>query len=151
VEAHSSAQQKKATDGASNILSKRATSLNKRPHPADEQNRRSRAHLSLVCAVLHRRPSHFLVRRQSTTPESCRSLQPHAPPLYRAQQPEDEVESGSEIYDFTDEDGSIHSREFFAEELIPYEKGADDVLKRETKDYDFSTSCESGCIHKIEG
>ena len=35
--------------------------------------------------------------------------------------PEDEVESGSEIYYFTDEDGNIHSREFLAEELIPNE------------------------------
>jgi hypothetical protein len=33
--------------------------------------------------------------------------------------PEDEVESGSEIYYFTDEDGNIHSREFLAQELIP--------------------------------
>jgi integrase len=33
--------------------------------------------------------------------------------------PEDEVESGSEIYYFTDENGNIHSREFLAEELIP--------------------------------
>src|SRR5664279_3690757 len=32
--------------------------------------------------------------------------------------PEDEVEGGSEIYYFTDEDGNIHSREFLAEELI---------------------------------
>ena len=36
--------------------------------------------------------------------------------------PEDEVEGGSEIYYFTDEDGNLHSREFLAEELI-----ADDV------------------------
>jgi hypothetical protein len=40
--------------------------------------------------------------------------------------PEDEVESGSEIYYFTDEDGNIHSREFLAEELI-----SDDVEDRE--------------------
>jgi hypothetical protein len=40
--------------------------------------------------------------------------------------PEDEVESGSEIYYFTDEDGNTHSREFLAEELIP-----DDVEDRE--------------------
>jgi integrase len=33
--------------------------------------------------------------------------------------PEDEVEAGSEIYYFTDEDGNIHSHEFLAEELIP--------------------------------
>jgi integrase len=33
--------------------------------------------------------------------------------------PEDEVEGGSEIYYFTDEDGNVHSREFFAEELVP--------------------------------
>jgi hypothetical protein len=32
--------------------------------------------------------------------------------------PEDEVEGGSEIYYFTDEDGNVHSREFLAEELI---------------------------------
>ena len=37
--------------------------------------------------------------------------------------PEDEVESGSEIYYFTDEDGNIHSREFLAEELIPDDVG----------------------------
>ena len=30
----------------------------------------------------------------------------------------DEVEGGSEIYYFTDEDGNINSREFLAEELI---------------------------------
>ena len=35
--------------------------------------------------------------------------------------PEDDVEGGSEIYYFTDEDGNIHSREFLAEELIPDE------------------------------
>jgi hypothetical protein len=40
--------------------------------------------------------------------------------------PDDESESGSEIYYFTDEDGNIHSREFLAEELIP-----DDVEDRE--------------------
>jgi integrase len=40
--------------------------------------------------------------------------------------PEDEVESGSEIYYFTDEDGNIHSREFLTEELIP-----DDVEDQE--------------------
>jgi len=40
--------------------------------------------------------------------------------------PEDEVESGSEIYYFTDENGNIQSREFLAEELIP-----DDVEDRE--------------------
>jgi len=33
-------------------------------------------------------------------------------------QPEDEVEGGSEIYYFVEEDGNIHSREFLAEELI---------------------------------
>jgi hypothetical protein len=36
-------------------------------------------------------------------------------------QPEDEVESDSEIYYFTDEDGNIHSREFLADELVPDE------------------------------
>ncbi|MGD0171023.1 MAG: hypothetical protein ABSB81_02685 [Halobacteriota archaeon] len=35
--------------------------------------------------------------------------------------PEDEIEGGSEIYYFTDEDGNIHSREFLVEELIPNE------------------------------
>jgi integrase len=40
--------------------------------------------------------------------------------------PEDEVEGGSEIYYFTDEDGNVHSREFFAEELVPSD---DDDLK----------------------
>jgi hypothetical protein len=40
--------------------------------------------------------------------------------------PEDETESGSEIYYFTGEDGNIHSREFLAEELI-----TDDVADRE--------------------
>lgn len=33
--------------------------------------------------------------------------------------PEDEVEGGSEIYYFTDEDGNVHSREFLAQELVP--------------------------------
>jgi len=40
--------------------------------------------------------------------------------------PEDEFESGSEIYYFIDDDDNIHSREFLAEELIP-----DDVEDRE--------------------
>jgi len=44
--------------------------------------------------------------------------------------PEDEVEGGSEIYYFTDEDGNIHSREFLAEELIPDESEVEDSLKR---------------------
>jgi hypothetical protein len=35
--------------------------------------------------------------------------------------PEDDIEGGSEIYYFTDEDGNIHSREFLTEELIPDE------------------------------
>ena len=35
--------------------------------------------------------------------------------------PEDEVEGGSEIYYFTDEDGNIHSREFLTGELIDNE------------------------------
>lgn len=43
--------------------------------------------------------------------------------------PEDEVESGSEIYYFTDEDGNIRSREFLAEELIS-DDVAEDSLKR---------------------
>jgi hypothetical protein len=34
--------------------------------------------------------------------------------------PEDEVEGGSEIYHFTDEDGNIHSREFLAGRLLKY-------------------------------
>ena len=34
--------------------------------------------------------------------------------------PEDEVEGGSEIYYFTDEDGNIHSREFLAGRLLKY-------------------------------
>ena len=41
-------------------------------------------------------------------------------------EPEDEVESGSEIYYFTDGDGNVHSREFLAEELVP-----DDIENRE--------------------
>ena len=44
--------------------------------------------------------------------------------------PEDEVEGGSEIYYFTDEDGNIHSREFFVEELIPDESEAKGSPKR---------------------
>jgi hypothetical protein len=40
--------------------------------------------------------------------------------------PEDEVQSGSEIYYFTDEDGNIHSREFLTEELV-----SEDVEDRE--------------------
>jgi hypothetical protein len=48
-------------------------------------------------------------------------------------QPEDELEGGSaEIYYFTDEEGTIHSREFLAEELIPDEKELDDSLKRKS-------------------
>jgi hypothetical protein len=47
-------------------------------------------------------------------------------------QPEDEVEGGSEIYYFTDEDGNIHSREFLTEELIPDEKEAGDTIKRDS-------------------
>ncbi|HEY5140381.1 MAG TPA: hypothetical protein VIJ25_13860 [Methylococcales bacterium] len=49
-------------------------------------------------------------------------------------QPEDEVEGGSEIYYFTDEDGNIHSREFLAEELIPDENRVEDSLKRRTEE-----------------
>jgi integrase len=45
--------------------------------------------------------------------------------------PEDEVEGGSEIYYFTDEDGNIHSREFLAEELIPDESEVRGSPKRE--------------------
>ena len=45
--------------------------------------------------------------------------------------PEDEVEGGSEIYYFTDEDGNIHSREFLAEELVPTDdQDLKDLLKR---------------------
>jgi hypothetical protein len=45
-------------------------------------------------------------------------------------QPEDEVESDSEIYYFTDEDGNIHSREFLADELVPDEVvDQEDVIK----------------------
>jgi hypothetical protein len=33
--------------------------------------------------------------------------------------PEDDIEGGSEIYYFTDEDGNIHSRGFRTKELIP--------------------------------
>ena len=47
-------------------------------------------------------------------------------------QPEDEVEGGSEIYYFTDEDGNIHSREFLAEELIPDEKEQENSFKRKS-------------------
>jgi hypothetical protein len=44
--------------------------------------------------------------------------------------PEDEAESGSEIYYFTDEDGNIHSREFLLEELILDTQDSEDSLKR---------------------
>jgi integrase len=44
--------------------------------------------------------------------------------------PVDEVECGSEIYYFTDEDGNIHSREFLAEELIPDEGELEGSPKR---------------------
>jgi len=44
--------------------------------------------------------------------------------------PEDEVEGGSEIYYFTDEDSNVHSREFLAEELIPDESEVESSPKR---------------------
>ncbi len=44
--------------------------------------------------------------------------------------PEDEVEDGSEIYYFTDEDGNIHSREFLEQGLIPDEKEVEDLSKK---------------------
>jgi hypothetical protein len=44
--------------------------------------------------------------------------------------PEEEVEGGSEIYYFTDEDGNIHSREFLADELIPNESEIEGSPKR---------------------
>jgi hypothetical protein len=48
--------------------------------------------------------------------------------------PEDEAESGSEIYYFTDEDGNIHSREFLAQELIPDDsQDFEDSLKRKSR------------------
>jgi len=47
-------------------------------------------------------------------------------------QPEDEVEGGSEIYYFTDEDGNIHSREFLTEELTLDENEAEDTIKRKS-------------------
>ncbi len=48
--------------------------------------------------------------------------------------PEDEGESGSEIYYFTDEDDNIHSREFLAEELIPDDaEDRKDSLKRKLR------------------
>src|SRR5659263_56605 len=47
-------------------------------------------------------------------------------------QPEDEVEGGSEIYYFTDEDGNIHSREFLTGELIPDEKEQENSFKRKS-------------------
>ena len=48
--------------------------------------------------------------------------------------PEDEVEHGSEIYYFTDEDGNVHSREFLAEELIPDDaEDLGDSLKRKPR------------------
>jgi hypothetical protein len=42
--------------------------------------------------------------------------------------PEDDIEGGSEIYYFTDEDGDIHSRGFRTKELIP-----DALAKKRTK------------------
>jgi integrase len=47
--------------------------------------------------------------------------------------PEDDIEGGSEIYYFTDEDGSIHSREFLAEELIPDESEVEGSPKRKPR------------------
>ncbi len=48
--------------------------------------------------------------------------------------PEDEVEHGSEIFYFTDEDGNVHSREFLAEELIPDDaEDREDSLKRKPR------------------
>jgi hypothetical protein len=47
--------------------------------------------------------------------------------------PEDEVDAGSEIYYFTDEDGYIHSREFLAQELIDDDaRDLEDSLKRKS-------------------
>ena len=46
--------------------------------------------------------------------------------------PEDEIEGGSEIYYFTNEDGNIHSREFLAEELIPNESEVKGLPKRKS-------------------
>lgn len=40
--------------------------------------------------------------------------------------PEDEGEGGSEIYYYTDEDGTIRSREFLDHELVPDESEAED-------------------------
>jgi hypothetical protein len=48
--------------------------------------------------------------------------------------PEDEAESGSEIYYFTDEDGNIHSREFLAEDLVPADdEDLKDLLQRKPR------------------
>ncbi len=47
--------------------------------------------------------------------------------------PEDEVEGGSEVYYFTDENGNIHSREFLAEELVPDESEIEDSSKRKSE------------------
>jgi hypothetical protein len=47
-------------------------------------------------------------------------------------QPEDEVEGGSEIYYFTNEDGNIRSREFLTEELISDEKEVEGTIKRKS-------------------
>jgi hypothetical protein len=47
--------------------------------------------------------------------------------------PEDDIEGGSEIYHFTDEDGNIHSREFLTEELIPDEGEVKRSPKREPR------------------
>lgn len=43
--------------------------------------------------------------------------------------PDDEVAGGPEIYYFTDENGNIHSHEFFAQELIPDEHAIDGSLE----------------------
>ncbi|MDD1721586.1 MAG: hypothetical protein LUP95_06340, partial [Euryarchaeota archaeon] len=48
--------------------------------------------------------------------------------------PEDEVEGNSEIYYFTDEDGTVHSREFLVQELVADDtEDVEDSLKREPR------------------
>ena len=47
--------------------------------------------------------------------------------------PEDEVEGGSEIYYFTDEEGNIHSLEFLAEERIQDENEVEGSPKRKPR------------------
>jgi hypothetical protein len=58
--------------------------------------------------------------------------------------PEDEVEGGSEIYYFTDEEGNIHSLEFLAEERIQDENEVEGSPKRKPRGKLQKTEARSG-------